>query len=739
MRSQNKSYRHVLGALVVAVMVAGMLVVPATTALAASVASVGDVTVTEGSGGTTNATFTVTLSETNGTTTVTYETVNGTAIAGTDYTATSGTLTFLRNELSKTVTVPVTGDLLDEADETFTFALTTINNGTFQGGDPNATGTILDDDATPSLSITDATVTEGNTDTVTTTVTVSLSAASGRNVSVDFATADGTATFSPGADYHSQSGRLVFNPGETTKTITLTVVSDTTDEPDETFLVNLSNPVNATIADGQSTITITDDDAPGQGGGGGGGGATPAISISDATVTEGNGGTVQTTVTVTLSRTSTSFVGVDFTTADNTATFSGSDYYSQSGRLVFAPGETSKTITLTVVGDTVDENNESFFVNLSAPANATISDGQSVVTITDDDTSTTQPPPPPAGTPPTITVSDASVAEGSNGDTNVAVTVSLSKTSTAFITVDFASTDGTATFAGSDYWRMSGRIVFAPGETSRTVTATVVGDVVDEINEVFYIDLANPTNATLSDSRSAITIIDDDGGTTTPPPGGATPSISITDATVQEGNAETTTATLTLTLSAASSNPISVDVATADGSASFDDGDYYETRGRLVFQPGETTETLQVTVNGDTLAEGDEVFYVDLSNPVNATIADARSTITISDDDAPDATATTMTVVKKARRLVAKGTVIPPHPGDRMRVILKKRRDGRFRTIDVKRPLLGDALDRDGDGVFESNYRTVFKRPRRGVCLLKAVFPGDEDHLKSVARGRFRC
>ena len=741
MNQQRKSKRPILGALLVAVMAAGMVIAPATSALAASVASVGDATVTEGSGATTNATFTVTLSETNGTTTVTYSTFDGTATAGSDYTATSGTLTFLRDELSKTVTVPITGDLLDEADETFTFALTTIDNGTFQGGDPNATGTIVDDDATPSLSITDATVTEGNTDTVSTTVTVTLSAASGRTVAVDFATADGTATFSPGADYHSQSGRLVFNPGETTKSITLTVVSDTTDEADETFLVNLSNPVNANIADGQSTITITDDDAPGQGGGGGGGGggATPAISISDATVTEGNGGTVQTTVTVTLSRTSTSYVGVDFTTADNTATFSGSDYYSQSGRLVFAPGETSKTITLTVVGDTVDENNESFFINLSAPTDATIADGQSVVTITDDDTSTTPPPPPPSGTVPTITVSDASVAEGSNGDTNVAVTVSLSNTSTAYVTVDFASTDGTATFAGSDYWRMSGRIVFAPGETSRTVTATVVGDVVDETNEVFYLDLSNPTNATLSDSRSAITILDDDGSTTTPPPGGGTPTISITDATVQEGNADTTTTTLTLTLSAASSDPVSVDVATVDGTGSFEDGDYFETRGRLVFQPGETTETLQITVNGDTLAEGNEVFYVSLTNPVNATIADARSTITITDDDTPDTTATTMTVVKKPRRLVARGTVIPPHPGDRMRVILKKRRDGRFRTIAVNRPLLGDALDRDGDGVFESNFRTVFKRPRGGRCLVRAVYPGDADHLKSVAKGRFRC
>lgn len=246
------------------------------------------------------------------------------------------------------------------------------------------------------------------------------------------------------------------------------------------------------------------------------------------------------------------------------------------------------------------------------------------------------------------------------------------------------------------------------------------------------------TVTSLSDARSVITIVDDDGAIT-PPPDAGSPSISINDAVVQEGNADTTTATLTLSLSAASADPISVDIATADGTATFDGGDYYETRGRLVFQPGETTETLQITVNGDRLAEGDEVFYVVLSNPVNATISDPRSAITILDDDAPDPSRTTLTVVKRARSLVARGQVVPPHPGSRMRVVLKKYRDGRFRTLAVKRPTLGEALDRDGDGVFESTYRARLRRPTNGRCFIRAVFPGDADHARSAAAGRFRC
>ncbi len=733
MRFDNRGRAQVrrIGIVGLVVALVGLGASPAHAAV--PVASVSDATVVEGDSGTTFAVFTVRLSESNGTTTVSYTSGDNTATAGSDYTATSGTLTFGSGETQKTVAVSIAGDLADEIDETFFFALTEIQNGTFQGGDPNGVGTITDDDPTPALSISDATVTEGNSGTTTATVTVSLSAPSGRTATVDFATADNTATFS-GADYHSQSGRLVFGPGETAKTIVLTVVSDTVDESDETFFVNLSAPVAATIADASSTITIVDDDDPGQPPGAG---PDPSISISDASVTEGNSGTVQTTVTVSLSRGSTEHLSVDFTTADNTATFSGSDYHSQSGRLVFAPGETSKTITLTVVGDTIDEANETFFLNLSQPVNASIADAQGVITITDDDNTTTQPPP-PSGSRPVISISDARVSEGDSDDTRVTVTVSLSSASTSNVTVDFRTVDGTATFSGSDYWSMSGRLVFGPGETTRTLTATVVGDVIDEADEQFYIDLSNPTNATLSDARSVITIVDDDGATT-PPPGGGAPSISINHAVVQEGNADTTTATLTLSLSAASTEPISVDFATTDGTATFEGGDYYETRGRLVFQPGETTETLQITVNGDTLAEGDEVFHVDLTNSVNATISDARSTITILDDDALDPSRTTLTVVKRSRRVIARGEVTPPHPGDRVRVVLKKRRDGRFRTIAAKRPTLGEALDRDGDGVFESTYSARFRRPRRERCLIKAVFPGDADHTRSSVARRFRC
>ncbi len=228
---------------------------------------------------------------------------------------------------------------------------------------------------TPSISIKDVTVTEGDTGTTDATFTVSLSEAIGRQVTVDYATADGTATASQ--DYTATSGTLTFNAGETSKTITVPVIGDTTTESNETFYVNLTNPSNATIADGQGVGTIQDDDSPSSP-------SQPQISINDVTVTEGNTGTTNATFTVSLSQASSAQVTVDYATADGTAT-AGSDYQSTSGTLTFNAGETSKTITVPVYGDTTAESNETFYVNLTNPSNATIADGQGVGTIQDDD------------------------------------------------------------------------------------------------------------------------------------------------------------------------------------------------------------------------------------------------------------------------------------------------------------------------------------------------------------------
>ncbi|MCK6549143.1 hypothetical protein L6R52_25095 [Myxococcota bacterium] len=557
--------------------------------------SITDATVTEGNAGTVTASFTVTLSAASGqTVTASWATSDGTAIAPADYVAGSGSLTFDLGTTSRTISVTVNADALDEVNETFTVVLSAPVNATL--ADASGLGTITDDDAAPTVSIDDVTVSEGNTGTALATFTVTLSAASGRALTVDWATAAGTALAA--TDYVTGSGTLTFAAGTTSQTLSVTVNGDALDEANETFFVNLSNGVDVTIADGQGTGTITDDDAP------------PSLTVNDVTVTEGNTGTVVATFTVTLGAASGQTVTVDWATANNTAV-APADYVAGSGTLTFAAGTTTRTFTVTVSADALDEVNESFFVNLTNAVNATISDTQGVGTITDDDA------------PPSLTIADLSIAEGNSGTVVATLTVTLGAASGQAVTVDWATSNGTAT-AGVDYVAGSGSLTFAAGTTSQTLTVAITPDVLDELDETFNVTLSNPVNATIADGTAIATITDDD----TPP------TLAISDVTVTEGTGATQSAVFTVTLSAASGRVVTVDWATASGTA-IGNTDYTTASGTLTFAAGTTSLTVTITVTGDALDELDETFTVALSNATASTIADASGTGTITDDDAP--------------------------------------------------------------------------------------------------------
>ena len=343
-----------------------------TTSLAGTL-SINNVSATEGNAGTTNAVFTVTLSPASTqSVTVNFATANGTATAGSDYVATSGTLTFNPGDTTKTITVVINGDTLNETNETFLVNLSIPVNATIIDG--QGLGTIINDDALPSLSINDVTLIEGNTGTTNAVFTVTLAPTSPGAVTVNFTTANGSATV--GSDYLANSGTLTFNPGETSKTITVVIIGDTLNETNETFVIKLSNPVNATILDGQGAGTISNDDTTT---------TLPSVSINDVSVAEGNSGTTNAFFTVSLSAASGPIVTINYNTTNGSAT-AGSDYLATSGSLTFNPGETTKTLTVVLNGDTIPEPNENFFVNLTSATNATIADGQAVGTIVNDDT-----------------------------------------------------------------------------------------------------------------------------------------------------------------------------------------------------------------------------------------------------------------------------------------------------------------------------------------------------------------
>jgi hypothetical protein len=199
--------------------------------------------------------------------------------------------------------------------------------------------------------------------------TVTLSEPSTSLVTVAYSTANGSATV--GADYTTASGTLTFAPGETTRTILVKTLNDSAAEPSETFTVNLSNAVGATIADGQGIGTIRDSSSTG-----------PAVSISDVIITEGVN--PQAAFTVSLSSAAAVPITVNYSTADGTA-LAGINYVATTGTLTFEAGQTRRSLLVPILNDGTTYPSESFTVNLTSATGATIADGQAIGTIEDHD------------------------------------------------------------------------------------------------------------------------------------------------------------------------------------------------------------------------------------------------------------------------------------------------------------------------------------------------------------------
>jgi hypothetical protein len=357
---------------------------------------------------------------------------------------------------------------------------------TVTGGRLNIWNALSSAPSQPALSINDVSVTEGDSGTKTATFTVTLTGAPSQPVQVNYSTSDGTATVA-GNDYVAASGTLVFTAGQTAKTVSVTVNSDTTPESDETFAVNLSSPVNAIIPRGTGVGTITDDD-------------TRELSINDVSVLEGNSGTTAAVFTVSLSAPSAQTIFVDYHTVDGTATAASGDYVSKTGTLQFAPGQTTQTVAITVNGDTVAEPDETFSVILTNPANAVIADGSGTGTILSDD----------AGAPPGVTISDASMLEPDIGSQTMYFTVTLSAISAQNVTLSYTTLDGTATTADVDYQKTTGTLVIPAGSLTGKIGVRVYGDFRKEQNETFSVQLTSALNATLVDPLAIGTIINDD-------------------------------------------------------------------------------------------------------------------------------------------------------------------------------------------------------------------------------------
>lgn len=340
---------------------------------------------------------------------------------------------------------------------------------------------------TPTLTIENVSVVEGDAGSALVSISFSLSAPYSQAVTANYQTVDGTA--SAGSDYVSNSGSITFAPGDITKTITLEVYGDRLPEADESLSIVLSNVVNALVAN-VGTVTILDNE--------------PRISINhpygssdELTVYEGDGGTTPAVFTVTLARPYDQEATVDY----YTETGWPSAIVATSGTLRFAPGQTSKTITVQVINDLISEGLEAFDVVLTNPSpNATLVNGGGYCYIVDNDWA------------PKVKITDVKQTEGNSGTKSFTFTISLSFAASWWVYVNFTTADGTATVADNDYVAKSGTVAFAPGQKTAKISVTVRGDTKKEADETFFVNLTGTDGGWIADSQGVGTITNDDGG-----------------------------------------------------------------------------------------------------------------------------------------------------------------------------------------------------------------------------------
>jgi hypothetical protein len=524
---------------------------------------------------------------------VNYTTTNGAAVTPSDYALVSGTLNFAPGEATKTVTVNIAGDTAAEPNEYLFVNLSGANNATL--ANTQAAVWAANDDAPVGNAfffLGDASVVEGDSGTTPATFTVRRLGDTSGTVSVNYsipASADG--------DYQVASGTLTFGPGETSKTFAINVVGDGRDEAGfENFNASLSAPsAGSQVADNVGTMTVVDDD-------------NVVMWVSDASAVEGDSGTQDVHLTFRRFGKTAGQSSVNYTTQNSTAT-SPTDFQIASGSVVFAPGEDTKDVVVKVVGDTAQENNESFIVALSGPVNGTVEGGNGSVFIPDDDDSS-------------IAVGDVVVAEGTGGNGPTAdFVVTRYGSVDGPATVSYTTTNSSATAPG-DYTTASATLTFAPGETSRTVSVFVTPDTLQEATEQFFLDFSAPGNVDIARNRATGVIVDDDDSV-----------VALTGGAVVEGDAGTRDLPFTLTRYGSLAGPASVEFRTNNSSATAP-GDYTQVLQSYTFAAGEASRTIPVQVNGDTTQEGNELFTAFLQSPNNVTVVSSGNNYgQILDDD----------------------------------------------------------------------------------------------------------
>jgi len=405
----------------------------------------------------------------------------GTAGAA-DFTNGTGTVKIPAGELSATIAVAVADDAVQESDENFTLTLTGAIGATLDAS--TTTVTISDNDTPPAIATAGAnvSVTEGSGGSGgTATVTVLLDRPAPSRVEVFWATIPGSAT--DPSDFAAASGSVVFSAGQAAKTVDVPIVGDNVAEFTETLRLELVDTTGNVMlgARTSNTVSITDDDA------------TPSLSVAPSQAVEGSA----MTFTVSLSAASAKPVSVGYATSRGTTV--ATDFTAANGTLSFAPGTTTKTVTVATTADTIDESDETLFFNLSSNVNATLATTRATGTIIDNDTST-------------VTIANMSIAEGNTGTRSATFSIKLSGPSAQTVNVTVGTQAGTArsTNPGPDYQNATGTLAFAPGQTAKTFAVTIVSDRKVEPNETFRLVATAVSGAAGQSAFGTGTIVNDD-------------------------------------------------------------------------------------------------------------------------------------------------------------------------------------------------------------------------------------
>jgi Calx-beta domain len=558
---------------------------------------------------------------------------SGHAAAGTDYTSTTGTLTFSTGEMSKTFQVPIVDDQSYEGDETLNITLSNPQNLTNPLQPPvlgpntapgpttlTAPLTIVDDDV-PTFTFSSATYSVAENAGIK-TITVNRGGDTSIATSVDYATSDGTA--SAGTDYTATSGHLDFAAGQTTNSFTIPIIDDNTGgEPNRT--VNLTLSANGSTVD-TALLSIFDDE-PG----------TPSVQFAAPTysVGEADGNA---TLIITLSHAAAGDVTVHYSTADGTPptdATAGADYTAVTNSVTFSAGQTSKSIVIPVANDSDPESDETFTVSLTSQTGAQFAEPRTaIVTIVDNDG---------AGS---LDLS-ALRYDANEKDGHATITVRRTGGSVGATSVDYFTTDGSA-HAPGDYADTHGTLTFGDGETSKTFDIPVAWDGLPEGDETVSIGLRNFDSDDDPDAvKAAVLHIADDGASGPVQFSAASYSVSET-----AGNA-----TITVNRSGGSlGGPVTVYYAGTDG-----------THGTLTFGAGETSKAFEVPVVDDNVHTGTRTVNLALSNPGGGTSLGSQATaaLNITDDEPASSPSTdkaapklTITAKKLQKALTGKRIVL---------------------------------------------------------------------------------